>query len=313
MSYSSRVYRQRNAHTHDESKKEGFFSKQHDIEQGKNKGLKVNEPGDSYEKEADAVANAVVNHPGAKGKSTQQKASGSVQRLSTSAEEDKLSTNDARMKQDKDVQRAPMAEEKEKEKVQKKDEPKKEEEKVQKKDEPKKEEEKVMKKDQPKKEEEKVQKKEQPRKEEEKPLQRKPEGNSTAAPEIAADIRQHEGRGEPLPPKVLLEMNAGLGKDFSDVRIHNDQDAAAMSDELEAQAFTHKKDIYFNSGKFDPYRSNGKFLLAHELAHVVQQQGSEMKAAGAGGQPAAPASTNDAAPVSASTAETNGSNGHSAQ
>jgi hypothetical protein len=166
MSYSSRVNRQRNAHTHDETNQEAFFSKQHDIEQNKKEasGLKVNEPGDSYEKEADSVANTVVNNP-AQGSVVQQKKINSVQRLATSEEEDHFSTNDARMKKDKDVQRAPMEPENEKE-VQKKDEPKKEEEKVQKKDEPKKEEEKVQKMDEPKKEEDKVQKKEEPKKEE---------------------------------------------------------------------------------------------------------------------------------------------------
>src|SRR5215218_7894911 len=101
MSYSSRVYRQRNAHTHDEAKQEGFFSKQHDIDQekknGEASGLKVNEPGDNYEKEADSVANSVVNNS-AQSPAVQQKKISSVQRLATSTEEDKFSTNDARMK-----------------------------------------------------------------------------------------------------------------------------------------------------------------------------------------------------------------------
>src|SRR4051812_7393505 len=288
MSYSSRVYRQRNAHTHDDAKKEGFFSKQHEIDQNKKDGLRVNEPGDSYEKEADAVAGALVNHPASNKKGVQQKRSGSVQRLSTSTEEDKFSTNDARMKKDKDVQRAPMGNEKEKEKVQKKDdakkeeekvqkkeEPKKEEEKVQKKEEPNKEKEKVMRKEEPEKEKEKVQKKDEPKKEEEK-VQRQPEGNA-ASLEVSGDIIRMKGGGEPLPTKILNEMNAGFGKDFGDVRIHSDQKAAELSDQLEAQAFTHRNDIYFNSGKFDPDRSDGKFLLAHELTHVMQQQGAEMQ------------------------------------
>ncbi|MEP7229794.1 MAG: DUF4157 domain-containing protein [Ginsengibacter sp.] len=345
MSYSSRVYRQRNVHTHDETNQEGFFSKQHDIDQDKKKGeasqpgLKVNEPGDSYEKEADSVANAVVNNAG-RSPAVQQKKISSVQRLSTSAEEDRFSTNDARMKKDKDIQRAPVEAEKEKDKVQKKDEPKKDEEKVQKKDEPKKEEErfqkkgepkkeeekvqkkdepkkeeekvqkkgepkkeeekvqkkgepkkeeeKVQKKDEPKKEEEKVQKKDEPKKEEEKvqkmdepkkeeeekkstAVQRKPEGNTSTTPQVTDQIRQTAGKGDQLPAKALQEMSTGFGIDFSSIRIHNDTEAVNMSNQLEAQAFTHGTDIYFNEGKFDPDSSSGKLLLAHELTHTIQQ------------------------------------------
>jgi len=284
MSYSSRVYRQRNAHTHDEANQEAFFSKQHDIDHDKQKAeasaLKVNEPGDSYEKEADSVAKAVVNNT-ARSPAVQQKKMSGVQRLTTSTEEDK------------DVQRAPAEPEKEKE-VQKKDEPKKEEEKVQKMDEPKKEEEKVQKKEEPKKEEEKVQKKDEPKKEEEKvqkmdepkkeeeekkpaTVQRQPAANaSTSSPQVSDQIRHTAGRGDQLPAKTLHEMNTGFGVDFSKVRIHNDSDAAQMSNQLEAQAFTHGSDIYFNKGKFNPDHSSGKLLLAHELTHVVQQKGNEM-------------------------------------
>jgi hypothetical protein len=169
MSYSSRIYRQRNAHTHDDSKKEGNVSGKHDTEQEKKhvgdskQGITVNEPGDSYEKEADIMArNVVSNETLSAGVS--QKAPGSVQRLSTSAEEDKFSTNDARMKKDKDVQRA-VDPKKEEDTVQKKSETKKDEEKVQKKEEPKKEEEKIQKKDEFSKDDEKLQKTADPEKE----------------------------------------------------------------------------------------------------------------------------------------------------
>lgn len=71
MSYRSRVYRQRNAHTHEDAVKEPFFAKQNDTNKsGKNAffqaKLSVNEPGDKYEHEADAVANAVINQPAKK-------------------------------------------------------------------------------------------------------------------------------------------------------------------------------------------------------------------------------------------------------
>jgi Domain of unknown function (DUF4157) len=72
-------------------------------------------------------------------------------------------------------------------------------------------------------------------------------------------------------------MSSGFGVDFSQVRIHNDNEAVAMNNELQAQAFTHGRDIYFNEGKFDPDSAAGKFLLAHELAHVVQQDEGKLQ------------------------------------
>jgi len=44
---------------------------------------------------------------------------------------------------------------------------------------------------------------------------------------------------------------------------------------LSAQAFTHRNDIYFSAGKYNPGSSGGKELLAHELTHVVQQGGAK--------------------------------------
>ncbi|MEG7525069.1 MAG: DUF4157 domain-containing protein, partial [Chromatiales bacterium] len=48
-------------------------------------------------------------------------------------------------------------------------------------------------------------------------------------------------------------------------------ESASLNRAVGAQAFTHGKDIYFNSGKYNPETKTGKHLLAHELTHVVQQ------------------------------------------
>ncbi|RNI33811.1 DUF4157 domain-containing protein [Hanamia caeni] len=66
-------------------------------------------------------------------------------------------------------------------------------------------------------------------------------------------------------------MESSIGADFSGVRIHNNSAAAQLSDNLNAQAFTHGNDIYFNSGKYDTSSSEGKHLLAHELTHTVNK------------------------------------------
>lgn len=78
--------------------------------------------------------------------------------------------------------------------------------------------------------------------------------------------------GAPLPAGVLHEMSGSMGYDFSTVKIHTDPEAQEMSERLGAQAFTHGSDVYFNRGKYDPQTKEGKWLLAHELAHVVQQR-----------------------------------------
>jgi len=62
------------------------------------------------------------------------------------------------------------------------------------------------------------------------------------------------------------------GIDFSNVQVHETPD---LANSIQAQAFTHGQDIYFNSGKYNPGSSSGKELLAHELTHVVQQTGQE--------------------------------------
>jgi hypothetical protein len=129
-----------------------------------------------------------------------------------------------------------------------------------------------------KKKKEGIQKMDTPVKEEEKkkkttPVQKKPDGNAatTASPQVSSKIQNSSGKGNPLPQNTQHEMSSHFGFDFSNVKIHNDTDAVSMNKELQAQAFTHGSDIYFNKGKYNPQNSEGKFLLAHELTHVVQQ------------------------------------------
>src|SRR6185312_16261087 len=214
MSYCSRVYRQRNPHIHDEAAKEPFFAKQNDTNKTGQKTaffqakLSVNEPGDQYEREADDIANAVVNQPS----------------------------------------KTPLVQQKEvhPEKGKRKE---------------------IQKKDIPVSEEEK--KKKVPS------VQMKQEGHTnTASAQVSSQIENSSGKGNPLPLKTMNEMNSSFGVDFSLVRVHKDREAINMNKELQAHAFTHGSDIYFNDGKFNPENSEGKFLLAHELTHVIQQNSS---------------------------------------
>ncbi|MEL6697904.1 MAG: DUF4157 domain-containing protein [Bacteroidota bacterium] len=118
------------------------------------------------------------------------------------------------------------------------------------------------------------------RQEEEQPaaklIQKKDEKGAGDATQINVEqmIQMTKGQGNALPDDVRSEMESHFGADFSFVRIHTGNQAIEMTQALNAHAFTHGYDIYFNEGRFDPYAQSGKELLAHELAHVVQQKGT---------------------------------------
>ena len=88
---------------------------------------------------------------------------------------------------------------------------------------------------------------------------------------LQSQLDATKGGGFPLSPETQNDMGAAFGADFSQVRIHTDNNAIQMNNSLNSQAFTHKNNIYFSEGKFDARSTKGKHLLAHELTHVVQQ------------------------------------------
>jgi hypothetical protein len=69
-------------------------------------------------------------------------------------------------------------------------------------------------------------------------------------------------------------MEEGFGRDFGRVRIHDNPRAAASAEAIGAHAYTVGNHIAFNRGQFRPETGDGRFLLAHELAHTVQQSGA---------------------------------------
>jgi hypothetical protein len=77
--------------------------------------------------------------------------------------------------------------------------------------------------------------------------------------------------GQPLTPAIRAEMEARFGQDFGNVRIHIGGDAAASARAINARAYTVGSNIAFASGQYAPDAAPGRQLLAHELAHVVQQ------------------------------------------
>ena len=94
-----------------------------------------------------------------------------------------------------------------------------------------------------------------------------------APPQVAALPAHSIPRrgGQPLEPSVRRFMQERTGFDFANVRIHADAEASASASRLAARAYTVGSDIYFDRGQYQPASHEGRTLLAHELAHVVQQ------------------------------------------
>lgn len=101
------------------------------------------------------------------------------------------------------------------------------------------------------------------------------QASQTASSKVESGIKNTAGRGRRLPKNTAQEMSHSFGVDFSNVNIHDGTEASQLNEALNAQAFTHGKDIYFNQGKFNPEQTEGRHLLAHELTHVVQQDHQE--------------------------------------
>ena len=74
-------------------------------------------------------------------------------------------------------------------------------------------------------------------------------------------------------PGVAARMERSLG-DLSDVRVHTGSTAEALNTAVSARAFATGTDVYFASGEYRPNTTDGDRLIAHELAHVVQQRGA---------------------------------------
>lgn len=90
-----------------------------------------------------------------------------------------------------------------------------------------------------------------------------------AAPAVAHEVLQSPG--QPLPASAREFMEPRFGHDFSQVRVHTGSEAASAARAVRAQAYTSGNDIVFGSGAYAPATRGGRQLLAHELAHVVQQ------------------------------------------
>lgn len=80
-----------------------------------------------------------------------------------------------------------------------------------------------------------------------------------------------ESSGTQLSAGLKRPMEARLGADLSHVKVHTGAGPAEMNRQLNSRAFTYGQNIYFGAGEYQPETAKGSHLLAHELAHTVQQ------------------------------------------
>ena len=109
-------------------------------------------------------------------------------------------------------------------------------------------------------------------------MQRKPAG--TSAPNATTTALPEAGAGVPLAPDVRAFFEPRFGRDFGDVRVHTGAQAAVSARSIDALAYTRGRDVVFGEGQYAPGTSAGRRLIAHELAHVVQQTGAAPHAGG---------------------------------
>jgi hypothetical protein len=91
--------------------------------------------------------------------------------------------------------------------------------------------------------------------------------------DMVEEVHQRQDGGAPLPDGPRAEMEGFFGADLRDVRVHAGGEAASLNRELNANAFTVGRDIFFAEGVYDPSSRDGQATLAHELTHVGQQTG----------------------------------------
>jgi hypothetical protein len=145
--------------------------------------------------------------------------------------------------------------------------------------------------------------------EEKKPVQTDAAVGSKPAPArsmgaAASDAIASKGAGKPLEPSTRGTLESGLGTDLSGVRVHDNAAARSSAEALNARAFTHGSDIWLGPGE----SQNDTRLMAHEATHVVQQSGgvNRMVQRANGGAPGAgavtPSTTTGANPAGATPA-----------
>jgi len=96
-----------------------------------------------------------------------------------------------------------------------------------------------------------------------------PRGGHSSEQVVPASVPT--GAGEEMAPSARRYFERRFGEDFGGVRVHVGAGAAASAAEIGARAYTYGGDLVFGAGEYQPDTASGRRLLAHELAHSVQQ------------------------------------------
>ncbi|MEQ9668217.1 eCIS core domain-containing protein [Coleofasciculus sp. G2-EDA-02] len=106
-------------------------------------------------------------------------------------------------------------------------------------------------------------------------------GEAIAGGEASTDldtaINSARGGGQPLDAGLQQSMGQAMGADFSGVRVHTDAQSNQLNQSIQAKAFTTGQDVFFRQGAYEPGSPAGQELIAHELTHVVQQNGEAVQ------------------------------------
>ncbi len=228
--------------------------------------LKIGQPGDKYEQEADSVADTVMSMPEntvvRSQESEVRREEIPVQRMCAECEEEEEQLQSKPLSDEITplVQRQVEPEEEEEESIQAKsislDQSK------------------LQRQEGPEEEELRRQSIEEEEEEEREAIQAKEVSSqpNKASSNLETNINSMRGGGKPLPKSTRSFFEPRLGHDFSGVSVHTDEKAAETAQAANARAFTTGKDIVFGKGQFAPEKTEGKRLLGHELTHVLQQE-----------------------------------------
>lgn len=200
--------------------------------------LKINQPGDKYEKEADHIAEQVMSMPEPQQTEAGNQVTRNCNQKSSGNSECPSDRNDESFIQGKIIseQITPLIQRQDVTGANEEEEEKKKE-------------------------------------EENEGIQGKQVSSCTPEPpsDISSRIRSLKGSGQPLPTSVRTFFEPRFGYNFNQVEVYNNEKAADVARSINAKAFTAGKDVVFGAGEYSPETVAGKRLLAHELTHVVQQ------------------------------------------
>ena len=102
-------------------------------------------------------------------------------------------------------------------------------------------------------------------------------GGGEASTDLESAIQSARGSGQSLDANLQQSMGQAMGADFSGVKVHTDSQSDQLNKSIQAKAFTTGQDLFFRQGAYEPSSRGGQELIAHELTHVVQQNGGAVQ------------------------------------